>query len=43
MVDEFNPFDDFTLVPTDGEELLNQVDYSLNLDVKMDNLDDGAN
>lgn len=39
----FNEFDDFTLVPTDGEELLGPVDYSFNLDLKMANLGDGAN
>ena len=42
-LDEFNPFDDFTLVPKDGEALLEDVDYSFNLDMKMDNLGDGAN
>lgn len=43
LLDIFNEFDDFTLVPTDGEELLGPVDYSFNLDLKMDNLGDGAN
>lgn len=43
LLDAFNDFDDFTLVPTDGEELLGPVDYSFNLDLKMDNLGDGAN
>ncbi|KAL9130217.1 MAG: hypothetical protein Q9217_001562 [Psora testacea] len=43
LLDMFEPFDDFTLVPTDGEELMDKVDYSFNLDVKMDNLGDGAN
>ena len=42
-VDEFDPFDDFTLVPTDGEELYDKVDYSFNLDVAMNNLGNGAN
>ena len=42
-LDEFDPFDDFTLVPKDGEALLEDVDYSFNLDMKMDNLGDGAN
>ena len=42
-VDEFDPFDDFTLVPTDGEELYENVDFSFNLDVAMNNLGDGAN
>lgn len=40
---EFDPFDDFTLEPVDGEELLQAPDYSFNLDVMMDNLGDGAN
>ena len=43
LLDEFNEFDDFKLVPTDGEELLGPVDYSFNLDLAMDNLGDGAN
>ena len=42
LLDTFNEFDDFTLVPTDGKELLGPVDYSFNLDLKMDNLGDGA-
>lgn len=43
LLDVFNDFDDFNLVPTDGEELLGPVDYSFTLDSKMDNLGDGAN
>ncbi|KAH0541524.1 hypothetical protein FGG08_003999 [Glutinoglossum americanum] len=43
LIDEFTPIDDFTLVPHDGEKLFENVDYSFNLDVKMDNLGDGAN
>ena len=39
----FEPFDDFKLVPYDKEELLSHVDRSITLDVKMDNLKDGAN
>lgn len=42
-VDEWNDFDDFTLVPQDGQELYDQVDHSIQLDMKMDNLGDGAN
>lgn len=42
LLDVFNEFDDFTLIPTDGEELLGPVDYSIKLDLKMDNLGDGA-
>lgn len=42
-VDEFNDFDDITLVPQDGEALYDKVDHSITLDMKMDNLGDGAN
>lgn len=41
--DSFDPFDDFALVPVDGMRLLDQVDHSIDLTVKMDNLGDGAN
>jgi iron transport multicopper oxidase len=37
------PFDDFALVPYDKEGLFDHVDRSITLDLKMDNLDDGAN
>ena len=43
LIDEFDPFDDFTLVPKDGEGLLPEPDYVLPLTMKMDNLGDGAN
>ena len=43
LLDEFAPFDDWTLVPEDGLELYDHVDYSFSLDLKMDNLGDGAN
>ncbi|CBX99496.1 similar to iron transport multicopper oxidase FET3 [Plenodomus lingam JN3] len=39
----FEPFDDFTLVPYDKGALLEHVDRTITLDMKMDNLDDGAN
>lgn len=39
----FEPFDDFALVPYDKEELFDHVDRSITLDLKMDNLNDGAN
>ncbi|KAF2119960.1 iron transport multicopper oxidase FET3 precursor [Lophiotrema nucula] len=42
-VDAFEPFDDFALVPTDKEGLYDHVDHSVQLDLKMDNLNDGAN
>lgn len=41
-VNEFTPLDDYELVPQDKMPLLDQVDYSFNLDLKMDNLGDGA-
>ncbi|OCT50136.1 Iron transport multicopper oxidase FET3 [Cladophialophora carrionii] len=43
FIDEFDPFDDMTLVPTDGKELLEDPDLVVQLDVLMDNLGDGAN
>lgn len=43
LIDAFDPFDDFSLVPYDRQGLLDNVDYSFNLDLKMDNLGDGAN
>jgi iron transport multicopper oxidase len=39
----FEPFDDFKLVPYDKEPLLDRVDHSITLDMKMGNLNDGAN
>ena len=40
---ELDYLDDFTLTPVDGIGLFENPDYSFNLDVKMDNLGDGAN
>ena len=42
-VDSFQPFDDFTLVPTDEEPLLPDATQTVELTMKMDNLGDGAN
>ncbi|PVI00038.1 Ferroxidase [Periconia macrospinosa] len=42
-VESFEPFDDFGLVPVDKEELYDHVDHTIQLDLKMDNLADGAN
>lgn len=42
ILDDFNPYDDFTLVPEDGMELYDHVDYSFNLDLSMNNLGNGA-
>lgn len=43
LLDDFGAFDDFALVPTDGMETYQSVDQSITLDVKMENLGDGAN
>ena len=43
ILDEFDPFDDFTLVPQDGLELFDQVDQSLQMDFLMADLGDGSN
>lgn len=42
-VDSFEPFDDWTLVPEDGLERYENVAQTIILDLKMDNLGDGAN
>ncbi|KAK5094095.1 hypothetical protein LTS08_008724 [Lithohypha guttulata] len=42
-IEEFNPFDDTELVPTDEEALYEDPAVSYTIDVKMDNLRDGAN
>lgn len=42
-VDVFDPLDDFTLKPLDKLAALDEVDRTVTLDVKMDNLGDGAN
>jgi len=43
LLDGFDAFDDFTLVPADGGALLENVDYSVTLEMRMGNLGDGAN
>lgn len=43
LLDEFNPLDDIELVPHDGMKRLPEPDHSVELDVIMDNLGDGAN
>lgn len=40
---EFEPFDDFLLVPEDKLGVFDKVDQTVTLDLKMDNLNDGAN
>lgn len=42
LLDEFDPFDDFTLVSQDGLDLYNTVDQTVTLDLMMNNLGDGA-
>lgn len=39
----FDPYDDFDLVPTDGMGALGTPDYTITLDLTMNNLEDGAN
>jgi iron transport multicopper oxidase len=43
MLDEFDPFDDFALVPVDGLETLPDAGKTVTLELLMDNLGDGAN
>ncbi|KAI1281547.1 Cupredoxin [Xylaria sp. FL0933] len=43
LVDELDPFDDMTLIPYDNQTLLGEPDKTIELNVIMDNLDDGAN
>jgi iron transport multicopper oxidase len=42
-LNDFEPLDDVSLRPLDGLSALDQVDRTITLDVKMDNLGDGAN
>ncbi|KAF7520062.1 hypothetical protein G7054_g12891 [Neopestalotiopsis clavispora] len=42
-VDSFDYYDDFNLVQYDQEELFPDADYTVTLDLTMDNLGDGAN
>lgn len=42
-VSSFDPYDDFNLVPFDREHLLGDADYTVSLDLTMDNLGNGAN
>lgn len=43
LYEEFDPFDDMTLIPWDNETILGEPDQVVTLDVIMDNLGDGAN
>lgn len=42
-IEAFEPFDDMALRPFDDLVALDKVDRSVTLDLKMDNLGDGAN
>ncbi len=42
-IDEFDPFDDMTLIAFDNMTLLGTPDQTVELAVIMDNLGDGAN
>ena len=43
ILDEFTPFDDYTLSAQYGMELLKEPDFSFHLDLAFNNLGDGAN
>lgn len=43
LIDAFEPYDDFALVPLDGMKLLPNADQTVTLEMAMDNLGDGAN
>ncbi|KAI4198922.1 MAG: hypothetical protein LQ350_004987 [Teloschistes chrysophthalmus] len=43
LIDAFDPFDDFTLIPYDRLPLLQDVSRTIQLDMKMENLGNGAN
>lgn len=44
LIDSFDAqLDDFTLIPFDKEAIYSDVNQSITLDMKMDNLNDGAN
>lgn len=43
MLDAFDEFDDFTLVPEDEQPLMPEPGQTISLTMKMDNLGDGAN
>lgn len=42
-LEEFEPLDDFSLRPLDNLAALGAADRTVTLDLKMDNLGDGAN
>ena len=42
-ISSYDPYDDLNLRPVDGMERLPDADYTVTLNMKMDNLGDGAN
>ena len=42
-LNQFVPYDDYTLVPYDQGPLLDQVDHSITLNLQMGDLGNGAN
>lgn len=43
MIENYDPYDDFFLIPEDGEALYSSFDHSITLNLTMNNLGDGAN
>ena len=43
MLDEYKPFDDFTLAPQDGLAAFKKADNTITLGMDFTNLGDGAN
>lgn len=43
MIENYDPYDDFFLIPEDGEALYSSFDQSITLNLTMNNLGDGAN
>jgi iron transport multicopper oxidase len=43
LIEEFEPIDDFSIMPLDNEPLLDVVDHSITLDFHMGVLGNGAN
>lgn len=41
VIDEFAPYDDYSLVPVDGLELYETADYTISLDLTMNVLGNG--
>lgn len=42
LIDDYDEYDDFNLVPVDGLGLYGDADYTVSLDLTMNNLGDGA-